>query len=627
MAGVAQVLSNFPDIRAEHFGFVPALSTSLSTFDPRNVKELVDPVTDNPYPIGSTPHSQIAYWDLANQPTHSFKVPNVGTTDAFQHKIAEIRETDLGGYPRNRGDVFSLDDGEGVGADWWERVHIFPKVLELGNVVSSLIFNIDLYSSFRRDNITLNDIDNQIVAQGVTVGGAPALPKQHQPQTSIPLTVSIAQVGPPNIDGDIVFDYDIRDIELAVTGTRVILFPYPPQRNVQETLSWKTDVQKSADGTEMRPSLRRFPRQVVEYEIIPRRDRDMSSIRSLFMEWQPRVFGIPLWWWARPLTVDASSGAFTVVVSDLTNMDLRVGGLCMVAKTDPNDLNEIVANVLEIDHLGSPTNTITFTTGLGNDFEVLNGAFITPVIPCVVDQSVDLQRARDGFAEWKMRFTCTENDSDVATADTSPFTIYQSKVVMDMHNIMEGSYKQTIRHKNTRVDFGIGLIQAFSTQLVGVSTHPLKVQHDTNQNEWEFRRLLYELRGQQKSFFLPTNQPDVELLSDAAAAATVINIKNIGFTDFIQNRAPIQDIQITLNDGTVNLHRITGSAIVSPGENLTISPGLAQDTDVADVKEICFVLQQRFATDDIKILHKWVSRDGLTVDSQTSAQTIGVPNG
>lgn len=625
MAGVAQVLSNFPDIRYQHWSdTTPVIADNLATFDPRNKKEMIGAST---FPIvdADPGQSATAQWDIANQPPSEWRIPNMTMVTGWNHVPVSVRSTDLGGYPRNRDDVLSLDDGEGIGADWWERVHIFPKVLELGNVVSSLVFNIDLYSSFRRDNISLDAIDNQISAQGVSLGGAPTLPKQHQPLTSIPLTLTVAQVGPPNIDGDVVFEYSIRDITLSVTGTRVILFAYPPQRNVQETLSWKTDVLKSADGTEMRPSLRRFPRQVVEYEIVPRRPRDMTYIRSLFMEWQPRVFGIPLWWWARPMTADATTGEFAVVASNLTNMDIRVGGLCMVAKTDPNDKNEIVANVLEIDHLGSPENTITFTSALSDDFEVLNGAFIAPVIPCVVDQSVDLSRARDGFSEWKMRFTSTDNET--VLADTSPFTIYQGKVLMDMHNIMEGSYKQTIRHKNTRVDFGIGLIQAYSTQLVGVSTHPLRVQHDTNLSEWEFRRLLYDLRGQQKSFFLPTNQPDVELLSDALSAATTINIKNIGFTDFIQNRAPIQDIQITMNDGTVLRHRITGSAVVSPGENLTIDPALSQNVDVADVKEICFILQQRFATDDIKILHKWVSRDGLTVDSEISAQTIGVSNG
>ncbi len=615
MSGVSKALNSFPDVRTDVYnpGVAPKVGSALANNDPRDPLLLIE----------NSPTGSMAQLQIENQPASEFMAPFV--VGAFQHVIVAGAGKFLGSYARNRNDVTKFNDGVGVGEDWFERIHIFPKDFALGNVVSNLVFNIDLYSSFRRDSVTLNLIDNQIIFQGVTITGAPVLPKNQQPQTSIGLSLNILQIGSPNIDGDVIFDYNVRSITITVTGTRVTLLQYPPQRDIRETLSWKTDIMKSADGTEMRSSIRRFPRQIVEYEIVPRRPRDVSSIRSLFMEWQPRVFGVPLWWWARKLTVDASLGALSVVVTDLDNMDIRVGGLIMVAKSNPADIDEVVSNVLEIDHLGSPTNTITFTSALTESFEVLNGAFITPVIPCVVDRTVDLSRAPDGFVEYKMRFTSTVNETNLA--NTSPFTSYLGKVVMDMFNTTGRSYTQKLTHKNTRIDFDIGLIQAFSTQLVGVSTHPLRMQNDTNLEEWERRGLLYALRGKQVSFFLPTNQPDMQLITDALSGATVIDIENISFTEFLQNRAPIQDIQITLNDGTVNYHRITGSVEISPGERLTISPGLAQDTTVAGTKEISFLLQQRMASDDARITHRWVNPSGDLVDSLIELQTVGVPNG
>jgi hypothetical protein len=615
MSGVSKALNSFPDARTNVYlpGVAPAVGSALANIDPRDSLSLIE----------NSPTGSMAQLQIENQPASEWMVPLV--VGSFQHVIVAGTGKALGSYARNRKDVTAFNDGVGVGEDWFERLHIFPKDYELGNVVSNLVFNIDLYSSFRRDSITLSVIDNQIEFQGVTITGAPSLPETQQPQTSIGLSLNISQIGAPAIDGDIVFDYNVRDITITVSGTRVTILQYPPQRDIRETLSWKTDVMKSADGTEMRSSIRRFPRQTVEYEIVPRRPRDVSSLRALIMEWQPRVFGVPLWWWARKLTVDASSGALSVVVSNLENMDIRVGGLIMVAKTNPNDVDEVVSNVRAIDHLGSPTNTITFTSALTEDFEVLNGAFIAPVIPCVVDRTVDLTRAPDGFVEYKMRFTSTVNETNLA--NTSPFTSYLGKVVMDMCNITGRAYTQKLTHKNTRVDYDIGLIQAFSTQLVGVSSHPLKMQNDTNLEEWERRGLLYALRGRQISFFLPTNQPDMQLITDALSGATTIDIENIGYTKFIQNRAPIQDIQITLNDGTVNYHRVTGSVEISPGERLTISPGLAQDTSVADTKEICFLLQQRMASDNARITHSWVNTDGDFVDSIIELQTVGVPNG
>jgi len=620
MSGVSLAPNNFPLNTRTDYSSTSTNLQNLAGIDPRFPFELIVGGNSGPGHNESAPHST----QLDNQPAGEFMVPFV--QGSFQKVLGATNPKNLGAFSRNRDDITRLNDGEGIGADWFERVHIFPQSLDLGNVVGNLLFTIDLYSSFRRDTISLIDIDNQISAQGVTVTGAPTLPKNHPPQRSIGVGLSVDQLGPPNIDGDIVFDYDIRDISFAVTGTRVILFPYPPQRNIKEVLQWKTDVIKSADGTETRSSLRRFPRQVLEYEIVPRRPVDLTTIRALLMEWQPRIFGVPIWWWSRKLTSDASSGATSVIVSDLNFMDLRVGGLVMIAQAEPNDVRVIQSTVLEVSRFGSPANTIVFTSALPQDFNIVDGAFITPVVPCVVDQNITLARAADGFSEYKMRFTSTANDSDLS--DITPFSTYQSKVLLDNKNIMRGkSYKQTITHKNTRVDFAIGGIQAFSTQLVGIPSHPLQLQNDSNQEEWEKRGLFYALRGKQVSFFLPTFQPDLELISDASSGAANIDIANVGYTNFIQNRAPLQDIRILMNDGTVLNHRVTGSVEVSPGERLTITPTLSQDVNVADINEISFLVQVRQSVDEITIDHKWVDSDGDKVDSQITSSTIGVPDG
>lgn len=620
MAAGAPALSAFPLNSRTDYAATSKNLQNLAGVDPRIPHELIVGGNSGPGLNEGAPHST----QLDYQPASEFKVPFV--QGKFVSKVVGSNPKNLGKYARNRLDTDRIQDGEGIGVDWFELVHIFPKTLELGNVVSNLVFAIDLYSSFRRDSITLTDIDNQIAAQGVSITGAPTLPKQHQPQRSLGVSLNVDQVGPPNIDGDVIFDYDIRDIALPVTGTRVILFPYMPQREFIETLQWKTDIIKSADGTEQRIALRRYPRQGIAYDYVMRDDEDLSTIRTLLTEWQPRVFGVPLWWWARKLTADAALGSTSVTVSTIDNADFRVGSLIMIVQPDPNDLTKLLSDVLEIDSFGSPDNIINFTSATTQAFSTVSGALAVPVLPCLLPGQVTLNRAGD-FHEFTLQFLSTDNIVDLA--DASTFSTYQGKPVIDDPNFMAGrAYRETLTHKNTRLDFGVGRIDAFSTQLLGVNTFPKRWINNDNLSEWQVRGLLYALRGRQQNFFLTTFQNDMELTAAISSLQSNIDIKNIGYTNFIRNRDPFRDIEIVKTDGTTIRRRITGSvAVDSDTERLTLDSAVGVDVAIADLDRISYLQLQRFATDTLRIEHKWIDTDGDKKESHVVGVTVGTPNG
>lgn len=600
----------------------PLLAENLTSIDPRDGVATLLPGG----PSGSNDTSRVgdSGWRVSIDGTIIPSDAEWGSPSKVQRQDPGPRSFD---QPIGQENVLALNSGAGVGEDWFERIHLFPSNnIDLGNVVSDQAIALDLYNAYRRLAVSLTSVVNNVSAQGVTISGLPTLPKNQAPQTSIPLTLSIDKIGPPNIDGTVVFDYDVRDLTLVLLGKRVVLLPYVPQREIRERLSWKTDVIESADGTEMRIGLRRFPRQEITYNYVMRNQRDLSTIRSLLTEWQPRVFGVPLWWWARKITADAAAGSLQVTVSSLANMDLRVGGLAMVAQTDPNDSQNILADVLEVDHFGSPENTVTFTSETTQAFSPVNGAVVVPVLACLAQQRIVLARQGTDFGEYRMTFLSTDNQVDLS--DTTPFTTYQGKVLLDDPNFLPGkSYTEQLNHKNTRIDYDVGRIDAFSSKLLGVSTLPKRWQNNSNLEEWQRRGLLYALRGKQVSFFLPSFQKDFQLVADVGVSSANIDVQNVGYTSYVGARSPLRDIEIVLNDGTITRHRITGSSEVSTAvERLTISPIASQDFTVAEVKRISYLHQNRFDTDSPTIVHKWVDPDGDKKDSEIIVTTIGVPN-
>lgn len=622
MPAVQAVDNNFPLVLTEQVfrGDVdPYLAQDLTLDDPRDPKQLI---TAGPSQSVTAFEGNAASLQPEGQPPTGIRGPSYPRTVIVEAMSSQPKREFR--TARNRDNVFRFNDGVGIGEDWFERLHLFPKEANLGNVVSSLSIAIDIYSSYRNTVVTLIDIDNQLSSQGVTIGGAPSLPTGHPPQTSIPLTLEIAQVGPPNISGDVIFDYNVQDIFLPVTGTRVILFEYMPQREVREELEWKTDIIKSADGTEMRISTRKNPRQFLRYNYVMRSQRDLNSVRSLLTEWQPRVFGVPLWFWARKLTADVSAGATSVTVASTDNADFRIGGLCMIAKQDPNDLTRIIADVVEIASFGSPNNTINFTSSLTSNFEVLNGAIAAPVVAGIVPSRIELSRQGTEFAEFQIPFQSVDNTADLS--DASAFGTYRNKVVIDDPNFLpgRGAYRESFQHKNTRVDEQFGKVEVFSSQTLGVQTRPKRWINNDNAEEWQRRQLMYALRGKQVSFFLPSFQKDMTITGDVSSGASTIDIENIGYTNFVQARTPFKDIEIELTDGSILRHRITGSAEISPGERLSIDPVTSTDFLAAEVVRVSYLTLSRFDTDTARITHRWTDLDGDKKESEIALTTIGV---
>jgi hypothetical protein len=564
-----------------------------------------------PAPIAQDAKSQVILDEV--QPRNgSFIDAQVGATNT--RTFSHVRRT----YT-NRDTL----DGRGPGYYWFEYLHIFPATAqELGNVVSDQQIDIDLYNAYRETPQSLTDITNGLSAQGVTVGGAPSLPATHVQQTSIALTLDIDDIGPPAIDGTVTFTYGVQTLELDVTGTRIILFEFVPEAGVRERLRWKTDILTASDGTERRTQLRAYPRQGIEYEVIPARQRDVTRLQHLVSEWAPRIFGVPMWWWLRDLTTGVSAGADNVTIVSADDADFRVGNLVLIAQDDGD--GGLVTDVVEIASISSPLTpaTLTFSSNLLNSYTL--GAFAVPMVACTLDVPVQISRARRNFTRASLRFTSTENVLDIA--DTAGFTTHRGKIVLDGPNYIDGDYTQQIEHTPIRVDFDIGPVQAFGRRTIGAETLPKRFRAETAAEEWTIRKLLYALRGRQVSFYLPSGQPDLELVANALSGSSTIDVADTGYGQNQQNRFPKQDIRILRNNGTQTLHQIVGSTVVGNAERLTIDPALAADLNTTDVDRIDFLVLSRLATDDAEIVHNYISRNGDAIDTDVVVATKGVQN-
>jgi hypothetical protein len=485
-----------------------------------------------------------------------------------------------------------------VGLSWFEHVHSVPGYLELGNIVTTIVSELELYNAYRRSSRELQTAVNN-VGVGTDFVSLPTLPYDIAAQHSLIIQFRVATNGAPILDGTLVFTLDTETLTVPVTGTRVVMFPYLPETPLTEMLEFGTTVLVSANGKEQRVSYRKCPRQIFEMEIRVEDDALRRQLQTLLFGWQPGVFGVPVWFEARPLTADATAGDVTIQV-DTQYADFRDGGLAIIWAS------ETVYDALEV--LSHTASSLTFTSALTQNFDG-GTTLVMPLRTALTNSEVRVERYAVNMDKVPLTFNVLDNDVDLA--DTSAFSAYNSKVLLDEPNLMDGDTLPVALHQELlRLDNGAASLVQVADWLAP-QTHTQKGFLCTSrQRLWEIRGLLHALRGQQVSFYLPTFYHDMVVASDISNGSSLMDIENIGYTRYINGQAPCNVVSVELANGTVHIKQILSSVVVSDSvERLTLSNTWSSSILAADVARVSYVKLARLSSDRITLEH---SNTGVT---------------
>jgi hypothetical protein len=469
------------------------------------------------------------------------------------------------------------------------------------------------------------------------------LPRTIVLQSSFVLNVEVTTEGPPTIDGTFDFTFDTEALSIPITGTRIILFGFVPTDAVTERLSWKTDVLKAADGTEQRLALRRYPRQEIAFDALTVRDFDRNELNAFLFEWHSRIFGVPLWWDARLLTVNAAITDTTVSIVSTDWADFRVGGLAVVIAFDAE--GNRTADTLEISAVSSSPATITFTSGLTNAYTA-NQALVVPVVPGILSGQIPKVRFPSTDQKTSVSFLSVENSTTRITPTIANFLDWRGKAVVDDKNFMGATLEESYRQVVTRIDNETGDVAQLSMEDRSTPTTNKRWAVETASRQWEIKSLLYALRGRQVSYFLPTFNVDMTLAAAVSIGGSTMDITNIGYTKYVKAREPFTTIAVRLKtDNAVTspspftptgspqqytpgqlylFFDITAASEVSSTvEQLTLSPPSPIGFQASDVERIELMVLSRFDSDSIELLHRWTDTLGDQIDTEISAPVSG----
>lgn len=494
----------------------------------------------------------------------------------------------------------SLDGWRAAGFvdDFYNRIHIRPSPLALGNVLETQTTNLTVWNAyFVPQTLTgISGIEEGILlAAPAGVGGPPSVFAALQEQD---WQISVTRDGPGRIDVLLSWLFAAAPTStLRITGLRLVAWSFVPNwaDGVLERLSWKTDVLTSGSGAEQRRALRLAPRRSFEAKALLE-GRERALLDLTLAGWGARVWALPVWPDVQQLGAALALGAVSVPCST-SGRDFVAGGVAMLIGATAFD-----AETVEVLSVGTAALTLKRPTQRAWPA----GTRLYPARSAQLAQQPTLHRLTDRLAELDFVHRLVDaSDWPAAAAPTS----YRGAPVFALKPDESEDLTTTWQRLLLELDNGTGSPALTDTADLGlpVQGHRWVLGARAEQAVW--RSLVYGLRGRQGVVWLPTHADDLQLVATATNVASTIDVAAVGYTRFAVGRPGRRDVRLELSDGTVLHRRITGGSEISADvERLAIdtAPGVLLQpagTSGVHVMRISYLQLVRLDQDDIELQH------------------------
>lgn len=474
--------------------------------------------------------------------------------------------------------------------DYYHRIHISPSQIDLGNVVSAQTTPVYVWNAHLVPQ-TLSSIAG--VDEGLVVSGQPSPPLAFSALQEREYQVSVTPDGQPVLDTVLRWVFaNGEEPGLRITANRIIAWAFAPDwaDGVGEKLSWLTDVLSSETLAEQRWALRTAPRRELSAPVYAEgRERQLLDL-SLF-GWGSRVWALPIWPDIQPLE-NAVPAESMRINCDTQYLDFRAGGLAMLRGDDAFQVE--VVEIEEVDGAG-----LTLKRATQQHWPA--GSRLYPARTAQLIKQPELTRLTDRLDQCDVQFMIMEA-SDWPVLDSLP--LYRGRPVLDVRPDESEDLTRQFERLLVTLDSrqSLPLVTDFPARAMPV-TEWRWTDMGRAARAW-YRSLLYTLAGQYRSLWIPTHADDLTVVATITDASLAIDIANVGYSRFGQQRAGRCDVRLELYTGQVFYRRITGSSELDGDvERLAIDTALGITVEPSDVMQLSWMVMSRSVADTAEIEH------------------------
>jgi hypothetical protein len=472
---------------------------------------------------------------------------------------------------------------------WYNRIHVTPLTLALGNLISSQVREISLFSTYFVPR-TLNDV-TLANGEGLVLTEPAATPLVLAPWQELVYELAVSTDGPPVIDATVSYDVDVIDLAVAVTGVRIVAWHVAPNwlDPVRETLFWLTDVQRTESGLEQRVALREGPRQAWSFTF----DCDGPLRRTLESEiyaWGSRVWVLPIWPDVVELSAALTAGATSIPLSTATR-DYHAGGLGLLLSPDGLSYESF-----EVDAVGP--SALTLARPLLNNWPI--GTACYPARQARLTEAQGLGRLTSSYVTASASFETVEQI--LRTFDAEP--LYRDLPVLEHAPNWRDAPQLSFRRQLSTLDSQTAALLVQDRSGLAEPAQTVLWSTFDREEQDQLRQFLYARAGRWRGIWVPTFAADLKLAATVGAAEVNIDVERIGLVQFVGADVGRRDIRIELTNGAVHYRRVSGFAAVdAQTERMTMNTAIGVEITPESVAMISWMMFARLDDDVVEIEH------------------------
>jgi len=429
--------------------------------------------------------------------------------------------------------------------DWYDRVHVLPGRLSLGNVLAPLTHRIELWNATRQ-GMTLSSLIASGATGGLTLSGQAAPPLAVGPLQSRRYTLAIDTRGDPVIEARYTFEVGGASPSVVVTGARIAVWGVGPNwaTGVTERLRWLTDVLTAYDGSEQRVRLRDQARCDLEYTTLVGA-QDARRRDAITLGWGARLYCLPLWFEAESLSQPHNAGESRVTVTQALLKEYREDGLVVFWR----DAGRNEAGVIQ----AIAGNTLLLQQPLGRSYPA--GARVMPGVLARLVGETTTTYLTDAVAVSPVRFE-VEGHRDRAPAEIGP--IWQGYAVLDARPDRTTDVTDTASRALSILDTHTGVLSVDDTRLLPVirRTYAWLLVGRAELARW--KQWAAARAGRLQSLWLPRFTDDLDVVLNVSPGDTALRVANTGSARYVGTHPLRAALRIELNNGPVFHRRVTG---------------------------------------------------------------------
>lgn len=469
--------------------------------------------------------------------------------------------------------------------DFYNRIHVTPLSLALGNIVSTQEREISVWNAYfvphTLEEITITDGD------GLTLSQPQPTPVVYGPLQELIYTLSVSTEGPPTVDAEVLFDFDSIDIPVPVTGVRIVAWIWEPnwKQPVLTRLAWNTDIITSDDASEQRRQLREYPRVSWEF-LYDIQDDQRRLFENVIYGWGGRVWSLPVPEDVQQLSVEVVDGA-DVIPAQTDGYDFHVDGLGILIGNGAYESIEI--ETIAADH-------ITIKRPLSRTWPA--GTRLYPARSARLQDPRGVQRFTRNYVRGVARFLSEEEIAGEELTEVQ----YRGYPVLTVNPNWRDAPEIEYQRKMAMQAFGTGKDDVQDEADLALPMHTFVWTCLNREASLTLRRWLYARRGRQKAVWVPTFADDLKLRSVVSSSSTVMLLEACGLVHFAQGDVHRRDVRIRLRNGTVFYRRVTDFVSVDDeSERVSMNEVLGQVVQPEDVDSISWMHLLRLDQDSIEI--------------------------